>query len=253
MTILRSSALLAIVFCLGCGGSSTQSWEGKPRTSDSRKKPDFAAAINNDTSNDTSPNEPNASVENPRGVNPHGANPHGAMNPRQGMEMTSAAADEVLENNGKLDIDSAHWTVPKSWVRKTPKSSILQAEYAIPKAEGDKDDGRLTISEARGSLESNVDRWKGQFSKKLDKEKQETIDAGAIKVTLVDLTGTFDDSRGMMGPTVTRPGYRMLGAIFQLPNDEGLHFIKCYGPVKTIDAHADEFKAFLKSFKADKN
>jgi serine/threonine protein kinase len=44
----------------------------------------------------------------------------------------SAAMNEPLGNNGKLDIGKAHWTGPKSWVLKTPKSTMLQAEYAIP-------------------------------------------------------------------------------------------------------------------------
>ena len=61
---------------------------------------------------------------------------------------------------------------------------------------------------------------------------------------LVDFSGTFDDSRGMMGPTVSRPDYRMLGAIFQVPDEDGLHFVKCYGPKKTITAQADEIKGF---------
>ncbi len=71
---------------------------------------------------------------------------------------------------------------------------------------------------------------------------------------LVDLAGTFDDSRGpMMGRAgVTRPDYRMLGAIFQVPGDDRLYFVKCYGPKKTITAHADEIKGFLSSLKVDK-
>ncbi len=65
-------------------------------------------------------------------------------------------------------------------------------------------------------MNGNIDRWKGQFGAKPDKDKEETIDVGGIKVTLVDFSGTFDDSRGMMGPTVT-PDYRLLGAIFADP------------------------------------
>jgi hypothetical protein len=168
------------------------------------------------------------------------------------QEASASGTGKILENNGKLDLDTVHWTVPKSWIRKTPKSMFLQAEYGIPKAAGDKDDGRLTISSAGGSVDENIARWKGQFSKKLDKESRETVDAGGVKFTLVDLTGTFDDSRGMMGPSVTRPDYRMLGAIFQIPNEGSLHFIKCYGPKKTITARADEIKEFLSSLKVDK-
>ena len=164
--------------------------------------------------------------------------------------MAAEGANEPLKNNGTLDLDMAHWTVPKSWVRKTPKSSFLQAEYAIPKADGDNADGRLTVSQAGGTLEDNINRWKGQFSKKLDKENQETIDVGGTKVTLVDFSGTFDDSRGMMSAPVTRPDYRMLGAIFE--SDGRLNFVKSYGPSKTMAARADEIKGFIRSLKVDK-
>jgi hypothetical protein len=187
--------------------------------------------------------------------NPHKmTNPHGTMNPHGDISMPANTKDEVLENDGKLDLETARWTVPKSWIRKSPKSSFVQAEYAIPKAEDDKADGRLTVSVAGGTVEGNVNRWKDQFSTKLDKESQEAIDVGGVKITLVDLAGTFNDSMGPMVPAVTRPDYRMLGAIFQLPGEEGkgLHFIKCYGPAKTIAAHADEFKGFLRSLKVDK-
>ena len=48
---------------------------------------------------------------------------------------------------------------------------------------------------------------------------------------------------------MTRPDYRMLGAIFE--TDGRLNFIKCYGPAKTIAARADEIKGFLYSRSKD--
>ncbi|MGO9109217.1 MAG: hypothetical protein ACLP9L_08295 [Thermoguttaceae bacterium] len=181
-------------------------------------------------------------------------NPHGMMNPHGGIQMPEGISDTKLENNGKLDIETVHFSVPKSWIPKS-HSQMLKAEFAIPKAEGDKEDGRLTVTHLGGSLEENVKRWKGQFGDKLDKENEETIDAGGVKITLVDLTGTFEDSRAPMmasGPAVSRPDYRMLGAIFQVPGDDLLYFIKCYGPKKTITARADEVKEYLRSLKVDK-
>ncbi len=41
-------------------------------------------------------------------------------------------------------------------------------------------------------------------------------------------------------------GYRMLGAILDVGGQ--LHFVKCYGPQKTVDAHAAEFRSFIQSF-----
>ena len=164
------------------------------------------------------------------------------------------AASAQIENTGKLDIENLHFSVPKAWIRKAP-NAMLQAEFAIPKAEGDQEDGRLTVSHLGGTLEDNVDRWKKQFGDKPEKSNEENLAAGGIKIMLVDLAGTFSDSRGPMmgaGAAVARPDYRMLGAIFQVPGDDLLYFIKCYGPKKTITANADEIKGFLTSLKVDK-
>ena len=120
------------------------------------------------------------------------ANPHGNM-PMARYRRPQTKVD----NNGKLDIDTIHFTVPKSWIPKA-HSQMLQAEFAIPKAEGDKEDGRLTVSHLGGTLEDNVERWKGQFGEKPEKENEETLKAGGIKIVLVDFTGTFSDSRGPM-------------------------------------------------------
>ena len=174
-----------------------------------------------------------------------------AMNPHGDMPMPAAPPMRSGEHR-QARLETVHFTVPKSWVRKAPKSPIHPGRICHPEGRR-RQRGRPPHREpGPRSLEDNIARWKGQFGKKLDKENQETIDAGGIKITLVDLTGTFDDSRGMMGPTVTRPDYRMLGAIFQLPGEDGLHFVKCYGPTKTIAAQADEIKGFLRSLKVDK-
>jgi hypothetical protein len=66
---------------------------------------------------------------------------------------------------------------------------------------------------------------------------------------VVDFSGTFNDQRGPFAPAVECPDYRMLGAIFDV--DGQLHFIKCYGPSKTMAARADEFRAFVRSLKID--
>ncbi len=244
MTIFRCMALLSlgIAFCIGCSDSSQQSWE-------SSKSSGHKKALKGETADNDEPET--AAADNPHKT----TNPHGATNPHEGMQMPGAGAmEEPAENNGKLDIDTIHFTVPKTWIAKA-HSKMLAAEFAIPHAEGDKKDVRLTISHLGGTLEDNVARWKAQFGDKPDKENEETLKAGAIKIVLVDFTGTFNESSGPMmmnGPTVARPDYRMLGAIFQVPGDDLLYFIKCYGPKKTMAAAADEVKNFLTSLKVDK-
>lgn len=171
-------------------------------------------------------------VSAPDAASPHAKIPTGAAKDTLGPEVSA----------GMVAL-----TAPQGWVRKTPSSGFLQAEFALPKAEGDPADARLTVSLAGGDIQANIARWRGQFSDKPAKDAQEHLDVGGVAVTLVDMSGTFADQRGMMGPVTNSPNFRLLGAIFEVGGQ--MHFIKCYGPEKTITARADEFKAFVRSIK----
>jgi hypothetical protein len=161
--------------------------------------------------------------------------------------MTPPAMPSVDLNNPEVSLGTARLTAPKSWNRKPPKSGFLLAEFSLPRAEGDPADGRLTVSAAGGSIADNVARWRGQFGSKPEKESQGKLEVAGIPVTLVDFSGTYQNQQGMMGPVVEAPNYRMLGAIFELGGQ--MYFLKAYGPVKTMSAHAGEFQDFVKSLK----
>lgn len=176
---------------------------------------------------------------------PHGmASPHGSGSPHGMMASEAGPSAEGPE----VDLDRVHLTAPKPWVRKEPAMrGFVLAEFALPHAEADETDGRLTVSVAGGSVESNIDRWRQQFGEKPEKQTQEKIDVAGVSVTVVDFTGTYRDQRGMMGPVVDRPQYRMLGAIFEAGGQ--MHFVKAYGPAKTMAARVDEFRSFVRSLK----
>ena len=132
------------------------------------------------------------------------------------------------------------------------KAAIVAATEALANARVRltlAEDGRLTVTTAGGSVEDNVSRWRGQFSQQLDKESQEQLKVQDVEVTLVDFTGTYNDQRGNFSQLAESPNYRMLGAIFSV--DGGLHFIKLYGPEKTIAARADEFRGFVQSLQLE--
>jgi hypothetical protein len=158
----------------------------------------------------------------------------------------SGAPGAIIESR-EVEIGTLRLTAPDDWVRREPSSQFLLAEFALPKAEGDADDGRLTVSSAGGTVEDNLTRWKGQFGGKPDKESQETIEVAGVKITVVDYTGTFSDQRGPFAPATPKAGYRMLGAV--LPLDNQMFFIKGYGPEKTVAVHADKVRSFLQSLK----
>jgi len=112
-------------------------------------------------------------------------------------------------------------SAPEGWLRKPPAVDFILAEFILSRAEGDAADVRLTVSSVGGSVEQNVDRWRGQFGGKPQKESLDRVEIAGVEVTLVDFCGTYVDQRGPFAPTVERPDYRLLGAILRSPEGHG--------------------------------
>ena len=141
---------------------------------------------------------------------------------------------------------------PKAWETIQPKINFIEAEFKIPRVEGDSADGRMTIMGAGGSVDQNIQRWIDQFvqpdgKSSEDATKIKKIEVSGMPVHLVDISGTFlEGSGGPFGPKTERPGYRMLAAIIETP-ENGNYFVKLYGPAKTIEANARRFRDMIKS------
>jgi hypothetical protein len=149
--------------------------------------------------------------------------------------------------------DRLAMSAPDSWIAKPPGNPMILQEFAVPAAKGDPRDGRVTVSSAGGTVAANIDRWAGQFgqpdgAKTADKMKVQKKTVAGQEVDLVDISGTYQESAGMMQPPVPRPDYRMLAAI--LPGDGPSFFIKFYGPKKTVGEHEKEFQAMFDGIKA---
>jgi hypothetical protein len=144
-------------------------------------------------------------------------------------------------------------TAPESWTSRQPQTRIVEHEFAVPAAKDDERDGRVTVMGAGGGIEANIERWYQQFSQPdgsstKDRAKIEKREIAGQKVTTVDLSGTYMDRPGPMAPGVERPNYRMLAAIIETRNN-GNHFIKFYGPQRTVTENAEEFTKMLDSLR----
>ncbi len=153
-------------------------------------------------------------------------------------------ADQVIPlAEGKLVLHA-----PDKWVRKEPRSRIIEHEFA---AEGKKgqDPARLTVMGAGGSIEQNIDRWIAQFSqpdgkKSKDKAKLETKKVAGLEVRVLDISGTFKDMPAgpfAGGKSIDRENYRMLSAIIVGGPTVGNYFIKFYGPSEVVKEHEKPF------------
>jgi hypothetical protein len=164
-----------------------------------------------------------------------------------------APAEEEKKPDEKITLAEGKMTlaVPGAWEKKEPSVRIIEAEYAIPAVEGDKNEGRLTIMAAGGSVEQNIERWIGQFSQPggkntKDLTKTEETKVAGQPVHLVDISGTYKDQRGPFAPAAVYEDYRMLAAIISTENS-GRYFVKLYGPQKTIAANEEAFRKMIGS------
>lgn len=140
--------------------------------------------------------------------------------------------------------------IPARWEKQQPSVRIIEVELKVPAKDKEAaDPGRLTIMQAGGSVEANIDRWYGQFrqpdgksSKEAAKVEEKEVDD--LKVHVVDVSGTFIDRPGPFAPATEREGYRMLAAIIQT-DGAGNYFIKLTGPADTIKQNEKAFTRMI--------
>jgi hypothetical protein len=129
------------------------------------------------------------------------------------------------------------WDAPSSWTAGANTSAIRKATYRIPAAGGDPDDTQLTVTTAGGTVDANIERWKGQF--KYPDLKRSNMDAHGVKITFAEVRGTYLEG------TDPKAGRVLLGAIAETSPD--LTFFKMVGPEKTVDAAKTDFFHLVQS------
>lgn len=150
---------------------------------------------------------------------------------------------EIAGGNFKL-------TAPANWEAKEPAVSIIEHEFKVPESEGDEMPGRVTVMNAGGGVQANLDRWYSQFkqpdgsdTKELAGEPEKMTIAGQ-EIILVDISGTYVDKPPRAARGIDRPHYRLLGAIIST-EEHGDYFIKFYGPEKTVTDNEEAFEKML--------
>lgn len=172
------------------------------------------------------------------------AKPEADAEPKAAKEEKKLPPQEIKVAEERLMLP-----VPGEWKKVQPRSRIVEVEFTIPEAKKGVGEGRMTIMASGGSLKDNITRWIGQFrtaeGKPLEGVEPKEVKVGELKVTMVDLSGTYRDMpRGPFGPATELPDHRMMGAI--IPTDgEGTYFVKLYGPEETMDKAAKKFKQMI--------
>jgi hypothetical protein len=139
---------------------------------------------------------------------------------------------------------SLSWKAPARWESVKSASSMRLATFRVPRTAGDNDDAELSIMQAGGSVDANVERWIGQFDAAGQKTaKRSNRRVGTLDVTIVEVQGTYS---GGMGPNASSAaGWALYGAIVSTPDMP--HFFKLTGPAKTVASARAEFDALIAS------
>ena len=182
----------------------------------------------------------------------------GLQVPEAGMDEMAPAPSPRAEAGERHSLGGITAVVPEGWKRMAPASSMRVAEYHL---EYGGKGGNAVVAvfyfgqNQGGSVEANIERWYGQFlqpdgSATTDRARRWERQVGGMKVTLVDIGGTFSGGMGPMGASVeAKPGHRMLGAI--LESAIGPFFFKLTGPEETVERWEGSFEQFIGSIEAE--
>ena len=146
--------------------------------------------------------------------------------------------------------------MPDGWVSESPSSKMRVAQYKLSKAEGDAEDASLVVyyfgPAQGGSVDANIERWISQMEQpssgpSKEKAKRQTFTVNGLKVTTVDVAGTYTAEMSPGSAThYNKPGFRLRGAVVETPR--GFYFAKLIGPEKTVGHWKEAFNDYVKSF-----
>ena len=120
-----------------------------------------------------------------------------------------------------------HFKAPPEWVVEKTTSTMRVAQYKLPKEAGDAEDALLVLyyfgQGQGGSTSANIERWVNQIkqsdgSDSKDKAKEETFTVNNLKLTTIDLAGTYTAEMAPGSGTFTNnPNYRLRAAVIETP------------------------------------
>lgn len=144
------------------------------------------------------------------------------------------------------------FTAPAEWVVERPSSPMRKGQYRLSRAQADPEDAELVVfffEGQGGSVQANIDRWVGQFTKPdgspaTDIARVSRQESQGVPLTVVDVSGTYRGAAGpMMTPADPKANFRMIAAVAESPS--GPWFFKLTGPAKTVARWEESFHSFL--------
>lgn len=175
-----------------------------------------------------------------------------------GLAMVTVAAGPLAADEAKVEkvkIGPAVYEVPSTWQRQQPTNTMRVVQFGVPLAEEDMGKVEFVVFYFQGQgggVEENLKRWIGMFQDVQGKEKKAEKEVSGLKITTLDISGTYKDKPFPMSQDFTpRKDYRMLAAVVETP-DDGPYFFRFVGPKKTIAAQEAAWNHMLETVSTKK-
>jgi hypothetical protein len=168
------------------------------------------------------------------------------------MHILAAAVIAIV-----IQAATLQYTAPAAWKARTAASSMRVAEFIVPRAAGDAEDGELIVyffGGSGGSVDANIDRWVGQFRTAgggpVATPSRTSTKSGSLTITAIDVSGTYvAEVRPGSTERLNKPDFRMRAAVVETPR--GPYFVKFTGPARTVAQamSSGDFERFIKSLR----
>ena len=178
----------------------------------------------------------------------------GATSGSPSKSKTPTTNQAAKGSGSKLALTGLTMSIPAGWIQETAKPGPMapKAVFKLPVVEGDPTGGSVRITHypgMKGMDRQNIDRWisqvrqpNGQPSTR-ENATMTVKDQGAVRLTIVDITGSVDTSMGAQ--TEGKVNHRLIAAIVDHP--KGPHFVKASGGVECMKKWEASILAFLES------
>jgi hypothetical protein len=162
------------------------------------------------------------------------------------------AATLRAEDPATFEVGDLTFKRPTDWTWVQVSSPMRKAQLKVPGAKPDESADIIFFHFGKGGggdVQSNAQRWVGQFKGAEGKSKIEPQEISGAKVTLVTTEGTYNS--GMPGgPVTAMENYALLGAIIE--HDDGNVFVKMTGPAALVKGSRTKFLDFITAALTDK-
>lgn len=168
-----------------------------------------------------------------------------------GLALGSPARADDKAKTQSVTAGGITFEAPGAWKPVTPSGSMRKAQLKVSPAEGDTNGAEVIVFAlpgGAGSIDQNIERWRGQFKGKDGNPPKADVKAvkgkNGLEISRVEMAGHFFPANFPGLPKqADQPNARFIAGVVVTP--EAGYFIRLVGPEKTVNAAQSDFDKLL--------